>query len=201
VKTERETIECFQNNEAATCAYQRRKAAGHSMVTALRSALTTLTDIRGHLCSALMALAAGALFVSLSGCGHLGASYVPAAPLQNRGVVYVYRPSRFKGSAINVRLLVADGQQVQAGGSTSIGLIENGGYVPVAALGKTRITYPYVQKTLDLDVLPGNSYYVRVVLNGGLTFQQSGGLELVDEATGRTEIASTNIQENTYRGK
>jgi hypothetical protein len=79
----------------------------------------------------------------VTGCGgNLGAPYVPVAAMNNRGVVYVYRPAKHKGSALNLGVIITDEGQTPADQGTVVGFIENNGYVPLSALGKTRITFP-----------------------------------------------------------
>jgi hypothetical protein len=136
-----------------------------------------------------------------TGCGgHLGASYAPAVVPANRGVVYIYRPARHKGSALNLEILAADEGEIAHDHSTVVGYLENEGYIPLTAVGKTRITYPYAKKSVDLDVAAGKSYYVRIAIVGGL-FETGGSIEIVDEAAAKSELADVKIQENTYRGK
>lgn len=136
-----------------------------------------------------------------TGCGHLGAAYAPAAPPANRGVVYVYRPSQHRGSALNLQVLIAGESQASSGGGTVVGMIENGGYVPVTALGKTRILFPYAKKSVDLKVEAGRSYYVRLAAAPSMIDPpEKGTLNVVDEAAAKAEIAETSIQDGTYRG-
>ena len=121
---------------------------------------------------------AAIVFIALTmafatGCGHLGAAYAPAAAPADRGVVYVYRPSQHRGSALNLQVLIADDSQASSGGGTLVGMIENGGYVPVTALGKTRILFPYAKKTVDLNVEAGRSYYV-TARSGAVDVGRSG---------------------------
>jgi hypothetical protein len=151
----------------------------------------------------LVKVAVLALAIALTaGCGHLGASYAPTAPLNNRGIVYVYRPAQHRGSAVNVKVMIADESQAPSGEGTMVGMIENNGYVPLTAIGKTRILFPYAKKFVDLNVEAGKSYYVRLAMAPGmLDPAENGTLVVVEETAARGEIADTKIQEETYRGK
>jgi hypothetical protein len=139
----------------------------------------------------------------VTGCGgNLGVPYVPVAATNNRGFVYVYRPAKHKGSALNLGVIITDEGQTPADQGTVVGFIENNGYVPLTALGKTRITFPYAKKSVDLDVEAGKSYYVRIAVAPGMFDPpENGTIELVAEAAARPEIAEAKIQEHTYRGK
>ena len=152
---------------------------------------------------AVVKLAFVALVVALTtGCGNLGASYAPAVAPNNRGVVYVYRPAKHRGSAVTLKVTVVDETQTAPGQGTVVGFIENNGYVPLTALGKTRIEYPYAKKSVDLNVEAGKSYYVRLAMAPGMFDPpEMGTIDIVDEAAARPEIAETKIQESTYRGK
>jgi hypothetical protein len=114
----------------------------------------------------------------------------------------VYRPAQHAGSAVTFKVIVADEGQTPPDPGTVVDFIEDDGYVPLTAAGKTRITFPYAKKSVELDVEPGKSYYVRVAHAPGMFDPaEAGTLRVVDEATGSREIADTKIEEKTYRGK
>ena len=159
--------------------------------------MTLLNLIGSNIVTLTLALAIA------TGCGgNLGAPYSPVAATNSRGVVYVYRPAKHKGSALNLGVIITDESRTPADQGTMVGFIENNGYVPLTALGKTRITFPYAKKSVDLDVEAGKSYYVRIAVAPGMFDPpENGTIELVDEAAARPEIAEAKIQEHTYRGK
>jgi hypothetical protein len=139
--------------------------------------------------------------VWITGCGHLGASYAPAVPSSNRGIVYVYRPAQHRGSAVTVKVMFSDESQPSPEPRT-VGMLENNGYVPLIAIGKTRILFPYANKSVDLNVEAGKSYYVRLATAPGMFDPpQNGTLVPVEEAAARGEIADTKLQEDAYTGR
>lgn len=135
----------------------------------------------------------------ITGCGNLGAPYTPVAPSSDRGIVYVYRPSQHRGSALNVKVLFSDESQPEP---KTVGMLENNGYVPLSAIGKTRVMFPYADKVVDLNVEAGKSYYVRLAMAPGMfESRQHGTLVQVDEAAARREIADTKLQQDAYTGR
>jgi hypothetical protein len=139
----------------------------------------------------------------IAGCGgNLGASYVRAVAPNDRGTVYVYRPAMHTRSALNFAVTIGDASPTSTGQGILIGMLENNGYIPVSALGPTRITFVYAKKSVDLNVEAGKSYYVRIKAAPNLfDSPENGTIEIVDEGVASPEIAAARIQENTYRGK
>ncbi len=142
----------------------------------------------------IIALLLGLSVVVGCGGGHLGEPYTAATAPADRGTVYIYRPHQHRRSAVNFLLTAADAEQIEAKTSTVIGYIEDSGYVPITAVGKLRIAAKQSETSVDLDVEPGKSYFIRFA-GAEATIAQ------VDEAKANSELGDTKLQLDLWRGK
>ncbi len=122
----------------------------------------------------------------LMGCSASGPMFVPLGNMpSDQGIIYVYRPSTFVGSAIRPKLEI-DGQLICK--------LPNGGYYAhicdpgeVVVMAKTE-----VRKDLTIRVKPGETYYVRMRIIMGV-FMGRPELIPVSQFQGETEIRKCNL--------
>ena len=107
----------------------------------------------------LSRLVAPTFAVMLVACAASGPPFEAATPSESQASVYIFRPSKLANSA-GSRDVVVDG--------TKVGILKNGGYLPVSlAAGTHKLTIPHSMwdwdlkcASLSLEVKPGMIYYV-----------------------------------------
>lgn len=173
----------------ATYCLTMRSRMNHAH-TKLRSYAHTLR--RTILCVLLFT---SALFSA--GCDHLSHPFTAAQAPSGKGIVYIYRPSKFSGSSGNFMILASTPDERSKGTGKNVGFIESGGYATVFATSKLTLTMPYGNSSVELDIEPGKSYYVRVDYLGG---DERARLVILPESEATPEIAETKYQTNTWTG-
>lgn len=133
----------------------------------------------------------------VAGCDHLSHPYTAAEAPSGKGVVYIYRPSKYAGSGGNFMIVASNAEERANDQGRNVGFIENGGYTTVFAEGSLRLTMPYGQSFVDLELEPDQSYFVRVEYLGG---DERARLVVVPASEAEEEIADTKFQTNTWTG-
>ena len=99
----------------------------------------------------------------LSGCAAGGASFVQPEPAPvNEGLIYVYRPPQFQGSALGVDVL-ADEKHFLT--------VDNGQFVAktiAPGAHSFRSQSINIDKATPIDVEPGKTYYLRFGIQVGM---------------------------------
>ncbi|WP_225072842.1 DUF2846 domain-containing protein [Desulfuromonas sp. CSMB_57] len=121
----------------------------------------------------------------LAGCANLGHVYQEELVPQNKGVVYIYRPSRFIGGGVSYDVKV---------GETPVTTLYNGGYFPyfsdpgeVEFWAKTES-----RSAVTLDIKAGETYFVKGTVGVGLLVGRPHLTVVPNEAAGK-EIADCKL--------
>jgi hypothetical protein len=102
-----------------------------------------------------------------------------ASDSDSPATVYFYRAKRFQGSALKPSVFVDD---------AAVGNLHNGDSLKFSLKpGKHRIYSTDKSTGIDLDVKPGETYYVRVDILVGF-WKGHGGVTLVDPQQGKYEL-------------
>jgi hypothetical protein len=108
-----------------------------------------------------------ALCIAFSGCASTGPAFQKVESIPpGKGLVYIYRPSTFHGAALVPMIVVKDFH--------ALPLKSGGYYTYVAPPGPISIAINHTgRRTVDFDVKPGETYYVRggmVVMGFGVPY-------------------------------
>jgi Protein of unknown function (DUF2846) len=90
-----------------------------------------------------------------SGCATTGPAFAKVENIPaDKGLIYIYRPSSFKGAAVKYTVHVKDKATMR---------LTNGGYFPYFAdLGENEVwAKTEAKSSVTLDVKPGQTYYVK----------------------------------------
>jgi hypothetical protein len=117
----------------------------------------------------------------LSGCASLGQVYQEEPIPQDKGLVYLYRPSSFIGGGVSYDVKV---------GETPVTTLYNGGYYPYFSdPGEVEFWAKTESKSaVTLDVKAGETYFVKGTVGVGLLVGRPH-LTVVPNETGGKEIA------------
>jgi len=129
--------------------------------------------------------------IALSGCGASGQQFAGfATPKQDRGLVYVYRPSGFFGGGVYYDIHVTNPSTPDF----IAGELVNGSYVQIdMPSGESEIWGQTESKSaVTVDVKKGETYCVRGGVGIGFLVGRPN-LEIVDMATCKTEIVETKL--------
>ena len=127
----------------------------------------------------------------LSGCGASGQQFSQfATPKQDRGLVYVYRPSSMLGGGVYYDIHVTNSSNTDF----IAGELVNGSYVQIdIPSGESEIWGKTESKSsITLDVKKGETYCVKGGAGIGFLVGRPN-LEIVDMATCKTEIVETKL--------
>ena len=127
----------------------------------------------------------------LSGCGASGQQFSQfATPKQDRGLVYVYRPSSMLGGGVYYDIHVTNSSNTDF----IAGELVNGSYVQIdIPSGESEIWGKTESKSsITLDVKKGETYCVKGGVGIGFLVGRPN-LEIVDMATCKTEIVETKL--------
>ena len=127
----------------------------------------------------------------LSGCGASGQQFSQfATPKQDRGLVYVYRPSSFVGGGVYYDIHVTN----PSNPDFIAGELVNGSYVQIdIPSGESEIWGKTESKSsVTLDVKKGETYCVKGGVGIGFIVGRPN-LEVVDMAICKTEIVETKL--------
>lgn len=122
----------------------------------------------------------------LQGCASLGPAYTKVEQIpENKGLIYIYRPSSIVGGGISPDVKV---------GGTVIATLYNGGYYPYFANpGEVELWAKTESKSaVTLDVKPGETYYVKGTIGVGF-FVGRPHLIVVSPEEGAKEIAACKL--------
>lgn len=122
----------------------------------------------------------------LQGCASLGPAYTKVEQIpENKGLIYIYRPSSIVGGGISPDVKV---------GETVIATLYNGGYYPYFANpGEVELWAKTESKSaVTLDVKPGETYYVKGTIGVGF-FVGRPHLIVVSPEEGAKEIAACKL--------
>jgi hypothetical protein len=109
----------------------------------------------------------------------------PAAPTQQKSVVYVYRYKQFVGSALAPSVYCDEAQLAR---------MENGRYFAINVdPGRHTFRSNDAQSGVQLDVKPGQEYYIRVEIVPGM-MKGHGRLILTAAEQGRYELQSNKLK-------
>ena len=109
----------------------------------------------------------------------------PSAPTQQKSVVYFYRYKQFVGSALAPSVYCDEAQLAR---------MENGRYFAVSVdPGRHTFRSNDAQSGVQLDVKPGQEYYVRVEIAPGM-MKGHGRLILTAAEQGRYEVQSNKLK-------
>lgn len=129
--------------------------------------------------------------IALSGCGASGQQFAGfTIPKQDRGLVYVYRPSGFVGGGVYYDIHVTNPSTPDF----IAGELVNGSYVQIdMPSGESEIWGKTESKSaVTVDVKKGETYCVRGGVGIGFLVGRPN-LEIVDMATCKTEIVETKL--------
>lgn len=126
------------------------------------------------------------LALMLSSCATLGPQYQKVDSFQkNKGLVYIYRPSKFVGGGVSYTV---------SAGDTPVIKLYNGGYYPyfsepgeIEFWAKTE-----TKSSVTLDVKPGQTYYIKGTVGVG-AFVGRPHLMIVEPSAAETEIAECKL--------
>jgi len=127
----------------------------------------------------------------LSGCGASGQQFSQfATPKQDRGLVYVYRPSSFVGGGVYYDIHVTN----PSNSDFIAGELVNGSYVQIdIPSGESEIWGKTESKSsVTLDIKKGETYCVKGGVGIGFIVGRPN-LEVVDMAICKTEIVETKL--------
>ena len=127
----------------------------------------------------------------LSGCGASGQQFSQfATPKQDRGLVYVYRPSSFVGGGVYYDIHVTN----PSNPDFIAGELVNGSYVQIdIPSGDSEIWGKTESKSsVTLDIKKGETYCVKGGVGIGFIVGRPN-LEVVDMTTCQTEIVETKL--------
>lgn len=129
--------------------------------------------------------------IAFSGCGASGQQFSQfAVPKQDKGLVYVYRPSSFVGGGVYYDIHVTNPSTPDF----IAGELVNGSYVQIdIPSGESEIWGKTESKSsVTVDVKNGETYCVRGGVGIGFLIGRPN-LEIVDMATCKTEIVETKL--------
>lgn len=136
----------------------------------------------------MMGLPISALLL-FSGCGAKGPQFTEfAKPQDNRGMVYIYRPTSFMGAGVYYDMHATNTTMPDF----TAGTLRNGGYVQMdLPIGESEIWGKTEAKSsVTLDIKNGETYCIRGGVGVGF-FVGRPHLEIVDMATCKGEIVET----------
>jgi hypothetical protein len=135
------------------------------------------------------------------GCGNvasappeLGVTALTFTPSPGKARLYIYRPSRFVGSGARLKVAV-DSQLVGKTASGTFLMVEvDPGSHRISGLSSES------DRGVAIEALPDSSYFFKLWPKMGIISAQSG-LEQVDPAEGRREIAKSRMVPATWPGE
>lgn len=134
----------------------------------------------------LVGIALVLIALTLTGCASLGPAYQKVENFpEDKGLVYIYRPSSFIGGGVSYDVKV---------GEAPVTTLYNGGYYPyfvkpgeVEFWAKTE-----TKSAVTLDVKPGQEYYVKGTVGIGILVGRPH-LMVVQPEIGATEISGCKL--------
>lgn len=136
---------------------------------------------------ALFVLIGGLMLSVAGGCSASGPAFTPVADVPaGKGVVYVYRPYRFFGSAVTYAVRTGD---------KVIATARNGGYLYyIADPGELEIwAETEARSAVTVDIKPKKDAYVKAAVGWGFWVGRPK-LSIVPEEQGKDEIKSCKLQ-------
>ena len=136
-----------------------------------------------------------------AGCGsvpsappELSATALTFTPAAGKSRIYVYRPSRFVGSAARLKVAV-DSQFVGKTGNGTFMMIElDPGHHRVHGLSSES------DQGVDFEALPDSTYFFKLWPKMGIMSAQSG-IEVIDPVEGRREVQMSRMVPANWPGE
>ena len=145
----------------------------------------------GLIAALLLALGCGSV---ASAPPELAATALSFTPSPGKARIYVYRPSRFVGSASRLKVAI-DSQFVGKTGSGTFLMVElDPGSHRISGLSSES------DRGVDLEALPDSCYFFKLWPKMGFVSAQSG-IELMDPVEGRRAIQSARMVPATWPGE